>query len=358
MSITVFGEIDDQPVHEVEIRSQAGTVGRILTYGALLKDLLIPCTDGQQRVVLGLTSLADYLAYSPSFGIIAGRYANRIALGKLEINGKTYQLDRNQAGTHTLHGGTKGFGKRIWQIGHHDHSSVTLTLVSVDGDMGFPGTLTVTVRYALLEPSTLRVEMTATTDAPTVVNLAHHTYWNLDGAPDILDHLLHVPGGFITPVDDALIPTGEIRDVAGTPFDFRLQRPVRTLMTDGSVAAFDHNWVLSNQRRTDGQLQQALTLRSSTNGMALEVLTTEPGVQIYTGSKLAVPVDGLSGVAYGTFAGMAIEPQIFPDSPNRPHFPNPLLLPGQMYRQVSEFRLRQGEGISGETVSAFHTPAS
>jgi aldose 1-epimerase len=339
MSVRTFGDVDGQPVHEVTIRSQAGAQAKVVSYGALLRDFVVPAPGGPQRVVLGLDTLEAYRAHSPSFGITAGRYANRIAHGAFTLDGHHHQLDRNQAGKHTLHGGSVGFGKRVWQVAHHDASSVTLVLVSADGDMGFPGTVTVTCTYRLLEPATLRVEMTATTDAPTLVNLAHHTYWNLDGAADILDHDLQVAAAFYTPVDDDLITTGEILSVAGTPFDFRTPRPIRMAGPDGAPVAYDHNWVLAGQRPAHGQLRHALSLRSRASGLSLEVHTGEPGIQVYTGAKLSVPVPGLGGARYGAFGGVAIEPQIFPDSPNKAHFPDPTLRPGEVYRQVSEFRV-------------------
>lgn len=338
MTFRTFGTVDDQPVHEVTIRSAAGAEAKILSYGALVRDLVVNSAKGPQRVVLGLETMDDYLKHSPSFGITAGRYANRIAHGRFSIDGKHYQLDLNQAGKHTLHGGSKGFGKRVWQVGHADESSVALTLVSPDGDMGFPGALTVTTRYSFVYGSTLRVEMTATTDAPTLVNLAHHTYWNLDGSADILDHDLHVAAAFYTPVDGDLITTGEIVPVAGTPYDFRTVRPIRLPGEDGPFA-YDHNWVLAGARPAPGQLRHALSLSSRKSGVSLEVHTTEPGIQVYTGGKLNVAVPGLDGAKYGPFGGIAIEPQVFPDSPNKPHFPDPTLRPGQVYRQVSEYRL-------------------
>ncbi|MCP8937716.1 galactose mutarotase [Alsobacter sp. SYSU M60028] len=339
MTVTSFGTADGQPVHEVTIRSAAGAQARILTYGALVRDFTVKLAKGgEQRVVLGLDRMEDYLAHSPSFGITAGRYANRIAHGRFSIDGDHYQLDRNQAGLHTLHGGSKGFGKRVWQLAHADDNSVTLTLVSPDGDMGFPGTMTVTTRYSLVHTATLRVEMTAVADAPTLVNLAHHSYWNLDGSADVLDHDMQIAAAFYTPVDADLITTGEIAPVAGTPFDFRTPRPIRFPGQDGPFP-YDHNWVLAGARPAPGGLRHALSLRSRKSGLEMEVHTTEPGIQVYTGSKLNVPVAGLGGARYGAFGGVAIEPQVFPDSPNKPHFPDPVLRPGHVYRQLSEYRL-------------------
>jgi aldose 1-epimerase len=181
--------------------------------------------------------------------------------------------------------------------------------------------------------------MTATTDAPTLVNLAHHTYWNLDGSPDILDHDLQIAAAFYTPVDEDLITTGEIAPVSGTPFDFRTLRPIR-FPDGGTMFAYDHNWVLAGARPSPGGLRHALSLRSRRSGVSMEVYTTEPGIQVYTGGKLNVAVPGLGGATYGAFGGIAIEPQVFPDSPNKPHFPDPTLRPGEVYGQVSEYRLK------------------
>jgi len=338
MSVRVFGQAHGQTVHEITIGSAAGAQAKVLTFGALVRDMVVPSAAGPQRVVLGLETIEDYLAHSPSFGITAGRYANRIAHGRFHIDGQAFQLDLNQQGKHTLHGGGRGFGKQVWQLAHADDRSVALTLVSPDGDMGFPGTLTVTTRYTLEEAAVLRVEMTATTDRPTLVNLAHHTYWNLDGSSDILDHELQIAAGHYTPVDADLITTGEVLAVAGTAFDFRTPRPIRFPGGEGPFA-YDHNWVLAGARPTQGQLRHALSLRSRKSGLALEVHTTEPGIQVYTGGKLDVPVPGLDGASYRPFGGVAIEPQVFPDSPNKPHFPDPVLRPGEVYRQVSEFRI-------------------
>ena len=224
MSEHVFGQIDQSPVFEVTIASRAGASAKILTYGAVVRDLIVPSSRGPQRVALGLNSLSDYLAYSPHFGAVPGRFANRIANGRFALDGVAYQLDRKPGDKHTLHGGPHGFGHRVWKLGAYDGASVELTLESPDGDAGFPGALTATCVYRLVEPATLRVELSAVSDRPTVVNLTNHTYFNLDGSPDILDHEVTLFADFYTPADAELIPTGEIRAVAGTPYDFRAAR--------------------------------------------------------------------------------------------------------------------------------------
>jgi aldose 1-epimerase len=293
--------------------------------------------------VLGFPRLDDYLKHSPHFGAIAGRYANRIRGGRFVLDGKAHQLPCNQDGRHSLHGGGQGFGKRPWTLLHHDDASATLGLVSPDGDHGYPGALTVACRYTLAEPATLRVELTATTDAPTIVNLCHHSYFNLDGSPDILDHELMLRANLMTPVDGDLIPSGEMAAVSGTPFDFRTPRPIRLLKPDGSRHGYDHNFLLRRDRREASALPGldvalAAALRSPKNGLSMEVWTSEPALQLYDAGKLATPVPGLSGVTYGPCAGLCLEPQHCPDSPNLPHFPSTELRPGEVYRQITEYR--------------------
>jgi len=333
MTIRVFGDIDGVPVVEATIASNAGAVAKILSWGAVLRDLVVPTPKGPQRVVLGLNTLPDYVAHSPSFGAVPGRFANRIAEGRFTLDGAVYVLDVKRGEKHTLHGGPHGFGKRVWQLGERTPSSVTLTLQSPDDDAGFPGALTATCTYRMLEPATLRVELSAVCDKPTVVNLTQHAYFNLDGSSDILDHELMLNCGFYTPTDAALIPTGEIRAVAGTPYDFRTSRPVR----DSSGTTYDTNFIAIDQPGPDGMAHMA-TLRSPKNGLEMQLHTSEPGVQFYDAAKLNCPVPGLDGAHYGPHAGLCLEPQVFPDSPNRRHFSPCVLRPDEEYRHTSEFR--------------------
>jgi aldose 1-epimerase len=329
----IFGHFQGAPAFEVEIASKAGARAKIISWGAVLRDLLVPTAQGPQRVVLGLNTIEDYVAHSPHFGAVPGRFANRIANGRFAIDGVEYELDHKPGEKHTLHGGPNGFGRRLWTLGAQDASSVSLSLHSPDGDAGFPGALTATCVYRLLEPATLRFELSAVSNKPTVINLTQHSYLNLDGSPDILDHELMLFADFYTPADAELIPTGEIRAVAGTPYDFRSARSVR----DPSGTAYDTNFVASRQRSADG-LAPIARLRSPRNGLTMSLFSSEPGVQFYNAAKLDCPAPGLGGAHYGPHAGLCLEPQAFPDSPNRRHFTDRVLRPGAEYRHVSELR--------------------
>jgi aldose 1-epimerase len=357
MQIREFGRTGDETIAEIELGNAAGAVAKIISHGAVLRDLVVPKPGGgTQRVVLGLETLEDYRNHSPHFGAIAGRYANRIGQGRFLLDGRAYQLPLNQENRHSLHGGGNGFGKRAWTLLHAEPGAVTLGLVSPDGDANYPGTLAVTCRYLLgtlpaIEAaqnpeapprSVLRVELSAFTDAPTIINLCHHSYFNLDGGPDILDHDLMLRAPMMTPVDSDLIPDGAIAPVAGTPFDFRRPRPIRHLNEDGTRFWYDHNFVLRREKREPPlhvvELAHAATLASARSGLAMEVWTTEPCLQFYDGFKLNLPVSGLDGAHYGPNAGLCLEPQHAPDSPNHAHFPTTVLRPGELYRQVTEFR--------------------
>jgi aldose 1-epimerase len=332
MSVHSFGTYKGAPVFEVAIASKAGASAKILTWGAALRDLVVPFGEGQ-RVTLGLNTIDDYAAHSPSFGAVPGRYANRIANGRFTLDGQVYQLERKPGEKHTLHGGPDGFGRRVWKLGAIEASSVALEYDSADGEAGFPGALRATCVYRLLEPATLRVELSATCDKPTIVNLTHHAYFNLDGSSDVRDHELSLLSDFYTPSNGDLIPTGEIRSVAGTPFDFRQARPIR----NPSGQTYDINFVAARILDATG-LAPIARLRSPLNGLTMELHSSEPGVQLYDAAKLACPVPGLDGARYGAHAGMCLEPQRFPDSPNHRHFSPSRLAPGETYRHVSEFR--------------------
>lgn len=327
-----FGTLGGAEIQEVTLATAAGAKATIITWGAVLRDLVVPGPHGGQRVVLGLNGIEDYVAHSPYFGAIVGRYGNRIGHGRFVLDGRTHELDRNE-GAHQLHGGTTGFGQCVWTIADHTPTSVTLILASPDGDMGYPGRLIATCTYALLEPATLRIELEATCDAPTPVNLTTHAYFNLDGSPDILAHDLMIAADFITPTDRELIPTGEIRPVAATAYDFREPRRIAT-GRPGRVD-YDTNFVLRHRR---GELGSAARLVSRLSGVTLDLWTTEPGLQFYDGHLLDMPVPGLDGTAYRRNGGLCLEPQRFPDGPNKAHFPPCILRPGEVSRQISELR--------------------
>ena len=339
MTTRLFGEVDGQPVHEVTIRSKAGAEARILSWGAVIRDLVVPSAHGPQRVVLGLDRLEDYRAHSPHLGALAGRFANRIRDGRFVLDGETFQLDRNFLGRHMLHGGSAGFGHRLWTLAHHDAHSVTLVLLSPDGDGGFPGALLVTCRYSFEDEATLRTTIVATTDRPTVVNLALHSYFNLDGSADILDHEVTIDADAISVVDPELLPTGELRPVAGTVFDFRNPRPVRQIDAAGGLFHYDQNFILTP--RSGGMLRHAARVCSPRTGLTMDVRTTETSIQFYDAKNLSVPVAGIDGQVLGPRAGLCLEPQNVPDSPNQIRFPSPVLRPGEEYRQTTEYRFWQ-----------------
>ncbi|HEX8165371.1 MAG TPA: aldose epimerase family protein [Beijerinckiaceae bacterium] len=343
MTIARIGSVGGRDIEEVVLRSAAGAEAKVITFGAIVRDLTVPTPRGPQRVVLGLDDLEGYATVARHMGAIVGRYGNRIGGGRFVLDGETFRLDLNEnrldpagPGRQHLHGGARGFSQRAWTIVDHTAASVTLALVSQDGDMGYPGRLVATCTYTLAEPATLRLVLEATSDRPTPVNLTTHLYYNLDGSPDILDHTLEIAAGHVTPTDEELIPTGEVLSVAGTPYDFRTPRPIREGMRGGGAAVdYDVNYVLSGPR---GSLNRAATLASDKSGVALELWTTEPGVQFYGGHKLAVPAGALGGGAYGRHGGLCLEPQRFPDGPNHPHFPPCILRPGEVSRQASELR--------------------
>ncbi len=331
--IEAFGEFEGVAIDQVTLRSKAGAFAKILTWGAVVRDLVVPSNGGSQRVILGLNSIEDYQAHSPYFGAVPGRYANRIAGGRFNLDGTTYSVSRNERGVNCLHGGKQGFGMVPWTLTASTENSVTLSLLSPAGDQGFPGALRATCVYTLLEPATFRFELTAATEAPTVVNLTSHCYFNLDGSADILDHLLSISADKRTPTDDDLIPTGDIVPVAGTPFDFSKPRSIR----NEAGQTYDDNFVLNSERGESG-LRHAATAHSTKSGVTLQVFTNQPGLQFYNASKLNCPVAGLDGARYGRFGAFCLETQLFPDSPNKPQFPSSVLRPGGRYGNMTEFR--------------------
>lgn len=344
-----FGTTADGVVVEaVTLRASDGISARILSYGATLQALFLPDRMGHSAdVVLGYDNLADYVAKPQFFGSTVGRYANRIAGARFTLDGKTYTLAANN-GPNALHGGTKGFDKVVWTITEVESgpvASVTLTYTSRDGEEGYPGTLTARITYSLDENRTLTTSYEATTDQPTIVNLTNHSLFNLAGVPanrSVLDHRLTVNADRYTPVDATLIPTGELRNVAGTPFDFRESTVIGARIRDASDAqiaigrGYDHNFVLRGGVTPAPKL--AARVEDPISGRVVELHTTEPGVQVYTGNFLDGTTRGKSSVVYRQGDGLALEPQKFPDSPNQAMFPSARLDPGQTYRQISFYR--------------------
>lgn len=308
-----------------------GLSARMMPWGAVLMDLRL---DGHpDPLVLGFDDRATYPTHSRYFGATAGRFANRINLGQFEIDGQAFQADQNFLGKHTLHGGGQAMGKQLWKLLFNTRDSAIFTYRARDGEMGFPGNLAITARFSLRPNATFRIHYTATTDAPTLCNLAHHTYWALDGSGDISHHRLQLDAPNYLPVNTDLIPTGEVADVTGTRYDFRAPAPIL------GATPIDHNLCLSDAPQA---LRRVGTLRSDLSDITMDIATTEPGIQVYDSAPLSVPVPGLDGRTYGAHTGVALEPQKWPDAPNHAHFPDAVLRPGEVYEQITEFRFSQG----------------
>lgn len=336
MENEIFGETEDgAAVNRVTING-GGLTASILSWGASLQDLRLAGHD--EPLVLGFSAFADYLQHSPYFGATPGRYANRIAHGRFTLDGLDHQLDRNEGGLHHLHGGREGIGKRIWRIADHGDNHVRLEIDDPDGQMGYPGNCRIACTYRLGADGILSMVHEAETDQPTLCNMAHHSYFNLDGRPDVLDHEIRIAADHYLPVDDKLIPTGEVRPVAGTPFDFRKQRAIRH-DADGRQCIYDHNFCLSDARVEKRPVAQ---VSSPFSGVKMDVWTSEPGLQFYAGHKVETPVPGLDGKAYGAFAGLCLEAQIWPDSPNHNGFPSAVLRPGEKLLQETDYRFSRG----------------
>ncbi|GIE94234.1 aldose epimerase family protein [Paractinoplanes rishiriensis] len=322
---------------------------RILTYGGILQTIEMPDRHGKRaNVALGFRNLADYETKSPYFGCITGRYANRIALGRFTLDGVTYQLPINND-PNSLHGGTVGFDKHVWAatpMRTADGVALRLTFTSPDGDQGYPGELRSTVTYTLTVNGDIRMDYTATTSKPTVVNLTNHAYWNLagEGAGTIDGHKLYMNASRYTPVDATLIPIGSLDRVAGTPMDFRTPTAIGARNRAGFEQlvigrGYDHNWVLDRRDSTFTKLEVAARATDPSSGRQLTVLTTEPGLQFYGGNFLDGTLVGTSGRMYRQGDGFALETQHFPDSPNHANFPSTVLRPGQTYRTTTIYRL-------------------
>ena len=343
-----FGRLADGTEIEVVTLAAGDFAARVLTWGATLQSLAVPDRDGKpDDVVLGYDSLQDYVDKPEFFGATVGRYANRIALGRFVLDGRTHNMARTDP-PNALHGGTRGFDKRVWQVAaSHDGASpsVTLRRLSPDGEEGFPGTLAVETTYALDADGVLTLTYGATTDATTVLNLTNHTYFNLCGessARTAHDHVVRIEADHYTPVDVFLIPTGELAAVDGTPLDFRQAATIDARIRDGGceqlvfARGYDHNMVLRGG--VTQQPKPAVSVHDPRSGRTLDIATTEPGVQFYSGNFLDATKVGKSGHVYRQGDGIAFETQHFPDSPNQPHFPTTRLEPGETFHSITTWR--------------------
>ena len=335
---------------KVDIYYMKNTKGielKIMNYGGAIVSAIVPDKNGNfADIVLGHDSFQGYLKANPYFGAIVGRYANRIAKGKFTLNGKVYTLATNNGQNH-LHGGIKGFDKRIWNatpLITPNGVALKLSYLSKNGEEGYPGNLNVVVTYTLNNNNELRINYSASTDQTTIVNLTNHTYWNLAENGDILNHRIMINADKFTPVDSTLIPTGEIKSVYGTPFDFRKSRPIGDQINADNIqlkyanGGYDLNWVLNKDEHDS--LYLAARVTEPISGRVLEVWSTEPGLQFYSGNFLDGSITGKNGQIYKKHTAFALEAQHFPDSPNHPNFPSVVLKPGQEYKQTTIYKFK------------------
>ena len=337
---------DGQQVSVYTLTNANGVEARVTNYGGIVLSLRVPDRDGElDDVVLGFDSLDNYVAGHPYFGAIIGRYGNRIAGGRFTLDGETYELAQNN-GPNSLHGGEQGFDKVVWTAEPFENETgqgLVFTYTSPDGEEGYPGTLQSRVTYTLTDQNELIFDYQATTDRATPVNLTQHTYFNLagDGSGPILDHEMMLNASQFTPVDSTLIPTGELSSVEGTPFDFREPTPLGSRIEEDDEqirigGGYDHNFVLD--RAAGDSLTLAARVYEPTSGRVMEVLTTEPAVQLYTGNFLDGSLTGKNGAVYAQRTGFCLETQHYPDSPNQPSFPSTILQPGEEYRSTTVYR--------------------
>ncbi len=345
MERRTFGKMaNGQAIDLYTLTNRNGMEVGITNYGGRVVSILVPDRMGKLAdVVLGFDSLDGYLSDNPYFGALVGRYANRIAHGSFALDGVHYTLARNN-GPNSLHGGLEGFDKRVWKAREFsgDQPALELTYLSKDGEEAYPGNLSVKVVYSLTDSNELRVDYTATTDKDTVLNLTNHSYFNLagQGNGDVLKHELMIPADRFTPIDDTLIPTGELRTVEGTPFDFRKSSAIGARINENNEQlkfgkGYDHNFVLNQEG--DG-LTLAARVTEPESGRVLEVLTTQPGLQFYSGNFLDGTIHGKGGKIYGRRSALCLETQHFPDSPNKPGFPSTELKPGQTYHETTIYK--------------------
>ena len=330
MSLEQFGTMPDgEPVYRVSLAA-GGLSASIISYGAALQQLYLDGYD--HSLVLGLTSLEDYMHYSQHYGANCGRVANRIANARLHMAGKAYQLDKNFLNKHCLHGGKQGYSKRNWQLIKHSDDSVCWQLFDADGQGGFPGALHVRCEYKLLANATLQLTLTAKAIDSTVCNLAHHSYFCLDASGDIRDHLFTIKADDYLPVDSELIPTGEVAAVAGTDYDLRQASSIRDAIAGG--VTYDHNYCFADKRR---QLTEIAQVSSPISGVRMRIASTEPGLQFYAGANIDSAAPGVHGNIYRAFSGFCLEPQLWPAANSQSHFPSIGLATGDQYQQISSF---------------------
>jgi aldose 1-epimerase len=339
-----FGQTaEGTPIERYTLTNANGLEAAIITYGGTLTALRVPdCSGTLGDIVLGFDTLAPYLGDHPFFGSLVGRFCNRIAGAQFTLNGITYQLAQNDGPNH-LHGGPHGFHRAIWQASERPSDEglgLELRYLSRDGEEGYPGNLSVTVIYTLTNQNALRIDYSATTDRDTVINLTNHAYFNLAGGADILSHELQLDGTRFLPIDETLIPLGELRPVQGTPMDFTSSTPIgeRINADDEQVQrglGYDHTWVME---KPDGALGHAARVYAPASGRVLDILTTAPGIQFYSGNMLDGSLAGKGGAIYTRNSGLCLETQHFPDSPNQPQFPSTVLRPGETYRQTTIFQ--------------------
>jgi aldose 1-epimerase len=339
--------VDGEDVELFTLTNVNGVTVRITNYGGIVQSIEVPDASGTMgNVVLGFNNLDDYVAMNPYFGCITGRYANRIAEGRFTLEGEEYQLAVNNDPNH-LHGGERGFDKYVWaaDVATDGVPGLVSARTSPDGEENYPGTLEVAVTYTLTEADELRIDYEATTDAPTIINLTNHSYFNLagEGSGDVFEHQLQLNCPQFTPTDATAIPTGELADVAGTPFDFLEPHAIGERIDDASSEqivfgrGYDHNWVIDRGGAAEGELAVCAVVTEPTSGRRMEVLTDQPGVQFYSGNFLDGTIIGTSGEAYRQSYGFCLETQHFPDSPNQPDFPSTELRPGETYRTTTVY---------------------
>ena len=343
---SLYGKMKDgKEVYEYTLQNKRGAEIKIITYGARVVSITMPDRNGKYAdIVLGYGNLQSYVKSTDYFGSIVGRYANRIGKAEITLHGKTYKLSANENGNE-LHGGKMGFSEVVWNAKPHETKAgpaLELTLISPDGDQGYPGKMTVHVTYTLLNNNELKIQYEATTNKETVINLSHHSYFNLSGDPHntILYGLLKINANEFTPIDKESIPTGKIEKVAGTPLDFRKSTAIGARINDNFeqlklAHGYDFNYVLNNY---NGKVREVADVYDPSSGRYMQVFTDQPGIQFYSGNYLNGTQIGKDGIAYQQHAGLCLEAQHYPDSPHHPKWPSVVLKPGQIYRQITIYK--------------------